>query len=188
MDNIALVDMDGTLCDYDAALRHQVHRILGEQADPWDPKHKNLVDMIKSYPGFWRDLPRIPFGLEIVDYLQCTGWQVHILTKGPHRTTSAWTEKVEWCREWLPGIPVTITEDKGLVYGKILFDDWPDYCSAWLKWRSNGLVIMPKYDYNEKFALDNPKSIIRGGFDNIDQVKAAIDSAANRKPGESLRV
>ena len=180
---IALVDMDGTLCNYEGSLNEKVKDVIGSQANIWDPKYKKLVALIKSQPGFWYDLPVIDFGMSIVKYLQEKDWEVHILTKGPYKTTSAWTEKVEWCRHWLPGVPVTITEDKSLVYGRILFDDFPKYCEAWLKWRPRGLVIMPKYEYNIGFDGKYPVNVIRGGYDNIDDVRRAIDTAAVRKAG-----
>jgi len=47
---------------------------------------------------------------------------------------------------------VTITMDKGLVYGRLLVDDYPDYVSAWLRWRKRAFVIMPAHPWNEGFA------------------------------------
>jgi 5'-nucleotidase len=46
---------------------------------------------------------------------------------------------------------VTITMDKGLVYGKVLVDDYPEYALRWLKWRKRGLVIMPNQPWNQGF-------------------------------------
>lgn len=185
MNNIALVDMDGTLCDYEGTLNSKMQEVLGEKVETWDPKYKRLVDLIKSHPGFWYDLPPIQFGMDLVKYFQKTDWEVHILTKGPYHATSAWSEKVEWCRHFLPGTPVTITENKSLVYGRILFDDWPVYCRSWLKWRPRGLVIMPRYDYNKEFEREHPGSVIRAEYANFDEVKSIVDSVAKRKPGET---
>ena len=49
-------------------------------------------------------------------------------------------EKVQWCDRHLADFPhqITITMDKGLVYGKLLVDDWPDYVLRWLRWRKRG--------------------------------------------------
>ena len=64
----------------------------------------------------------------------------------------AWGEKLEWCRLHLPeDVQVTLTEDKGLVYGRVLVDDWPPYVLRWLEWRKRGLVIMPAREWNEGF-------------------------------------
>ena len=178
--------MDGTLCDYQGTLKEKLEFLLGEEASIHDPKYKNLVDLIKSTDGFWRNLPIIESGMHVVNLLTIHGFQVNILTKGPYRTVSAWTEKVEWCRKHLPDIPVTITEDKSLTYGKILFDDWPPYCRGWIKYRPRGLVLMPAYHYNEEFAKEFPTQVVRVTGDNWDEVEAAIKRAADRLPGEDL--
>ena len=39
--------------------------------------------------------------------------------------------EAQWCQHHLPGVPVTITMDKGLVYGKVLVDDYPPYVERW---------------------------------------------------------
>jgi 5'-nucleotidase len=36
-------------------------------------------------------------------------------------------EKVEWCRQHLPGTSLAITEDKGVIAGDVLAEDWPPY-------------------------------------------------------------
>lgn len=196
--NTALVDMDGTLCDYERAIKFKLLEIFGIDCAKeimnggWNlDKYKAAVNTIKKVPGFWRGLHRIELGFKIVDMLKANGFELHVLTKGPYKTTSAWTEKVEWCRDNLPGVPVTITEDKGLMYGKILVDDWPEYCEKWLKWRPRGLVIMPAYEYNKGFELKYPGQVIRTeGLDghDLDYVEAAIKKVASRGSGEKLDI
>jgi len=183
---IALVDMDGTLCNYEGELEAQLFNLLGVSVSPHDKKYTKLVDLIKRQDGFWRNLPPLPVGFTILDFLKDAGFDIHILTKGPYRTTSAWTEKVEWCRRYLPGTPVTITENKGMVYGRILVDDWPSYCESWLQFRPRGLVLMPAYDYNEGFDSKYPGQVVRVTSTNWKEVKSAIDRAANRLSGEPL--
>jgi 5'(3')-deoxyribonucleotidase len=186
MNRIAQVDMDATLCDYAGAMNKKLKEILGEEADWMDPKYKKVVDLIKLQPGFWKGLKPIPSGFKVVNLLQDNGFQVNILTKGPYRTISAWSEKVEWCRFHLPGVPVTITENKGLVYGRILVDDWPPYCQQWLEWRPRGLVLMPSYPYNKNFSKDYPGQVVYISEDNWANVESAIQSVAIRKVGEPL--
>lgn len=183
---IALVDMDGTLCDYRSAVEAELERLLGEPVNMHDDKYKALVDLIKRQDGFWRNLETIELGMTVLKLLQSAGFEIHVLTKGPYRTTSAWTEKVEWCRERLPGVPVTITENKGIVYGRVLFDDWPPYCEAWLKFRPRGLILMPAYPYNEGFDEKYPGQVVRVTEDNLGTVAQAIDKAAKRLPGDPL--
>jgi 5'(3')-deoxyribonucleotidase len=112
--------------------------------------------LIQDQPGWWRNLEPLELGLEIVEALSVLGFRLMVLTKGPSkRNAGCWTEKVEWCRKHLPSVPVTITEDKGLVYGKILVDDWPAYVDRWLEWRPRGLVLMPAHPWNEGYSHPN---------------------------------
>lgn len=185
--NIALVDMDQTLCDYEGAVQAKLKELYGEEAGAWWlNKNEKVVDLIKKVPGFWRTLPKIGLGFKILEILKENSFNLHVLSKGPYKTTGAWTEKVEWCREHLPGVPVTITEDKGLMYGKLLVDDWPPYCEAWLKFRPRGLVIMPAYSYNEGFDVLHPNQVIRATENNLEEVRKLIEKVAKRQSGESL--
>lgn len=168
---IALVDMDQTLCDYEGAMLSELKKVVAYHSLE---ANKPIVDIIKKVPGFWRNLPKIELGFKIINLLKSYGYDIHILSKGPYNTTSAWTEKVEWCRYHLPGVPVTITENKGLVYGKILVDDWPEYCEQWLAYRPRGQVIMPAYHYNEGFDKKYPGRVVRTDGTNLDRVEEII--------------
>ena len=160
---IALVDLDGTLADFDSAMeqRLSVLRSPDEPSHPPEAGWKNLPDwlearraLVKSSPGFWTSLPRITDGFAVLEKIQQAGFETHILTKGPFSSPNAWTEKVSWARVHAPDIPVTITEDKGLIYGRVLFDDWPPYIERWLEWRPRGLVVMLDQPWNQGF--DHP--------------------------------
>mgnify|MGYP002785129769 FL=1 len=154
--------MDGTVADYNLSMRNYLLDIASPN-DPELPENfhdapsyiEKRSDLIKKQPGFWRNLPRIEAGFHVLDILKSLDYSLVVLTKGPTKTTSAWTEKRDWCHEHLPGVPVTITEDKGLVYGNILFDDFPPYIEAWLEYRPRGKVIMLDYPWNKDF--DNSK-------------------------------
>ena len=173
---IALVDMDQTLCDYEGTIKNKIKEYLQNQdlvicnLDYYE----EIASKIKKTPGFWKTLPEIELGFKIINILKSYGYDIHVLTKGPYNTTSAWTEKVEWCREHLPGVPVTITENKSLVYGKILVDDWPEYCEQWLKHRPRGQVIMPAYSYNEGFDKKYHGRVIRTDGTNLNRVEEII--------------
>lgn len=52
---------------------------------------------------------------------------------------------------------VTITEDKSLVFGKVLVDDSPDYIRDWLKGHRHGWGILPAHPTNEGF--QHPRAI-----------------------------
>jgi 5'-nucleotidase len=91
---------------------------------------------------------------------------------------------VEWCRRHLGAeTPVHITEDKGLVYGKFLYDDFPEYCLSWLRHRPRGLVIMPETSWNKDF---NHAQVLKYSGKNLDEVRQALLICLQRKKGEPL--
>lgn len=163
-DRIALVDMDGTIADYERAMERDYDKLISpgdltfQEAsttygkDDWPDHLWSRRDVIQRQPGWWRNLERLAVGFEIIEVLRHFDFELNIATKGPSSKSNAWAEKLEWVREHLPHTNVHITEDKSLLYGKILVDDWPSYASAWLRHRPRGLVIMPAHHYNEHFA------------------------------------
>lgn len=189
-DPVALLDMDGTVADYTGAIIRDLEKLrapceTGPLIYPKDqePEHiKARIRLIREKPGWWRNLEKLEQGFKVVEMLKKIGFHIHVLTKGPWTNPNSWTEKVLWCREHLADIPVTITENKGLVYGRVLVDDWPPYLRSWLAWRPRGLVIMPAQPWNEDFEHPN---VIRFS-DNDEEVYAALEAAAARGNGEEL--
>jgi len=163
-DRIALVDMDDTLADYEAAMASAYNKMIApgemtyEEAsrtysrDDWPDYLWNRMDAIKRRPGWWRELPPIEAGFEIVEVLRSMDFDLHIATAGPSSKSQAWAEKLDWAREHIPDASVHVTEDKSLLYGKVLVDDWPPYAMEWLKHRPRGLVVMPAHHYNKECA------------------------------------
>jgi hypothetical protein len=74
-----------------------------------------------------------------------------------------------------------------MVYGKALVDDYPPYVEKWLKYRPNGLVLMPAHDYNAGFRHPN---VIRvtDVQEDIEYAACAIHLAFKRKHGEPLNL
>jgi len=169
---VALIDMDGTVADFDRAMQRDLARLAspgemvpllgpGGDMDPaWLKARKKLI---KTQPGWWRNLPEHGTGMGVYAHLRDAGFTMMVLTKGPHTSTHAWTEKVEWCRHHIPDALITITEDKGLVYGKVLVDDWPNYGIRWLQWRPRGLLIVPAWSWNtlDKYPEELHPNILR---------------------------
>ena len=185
-EKVALVDLDGTLVDYAGRMAADLAAMASPGEPTWSPWAPDLpawlerrMDAIKRQPGWWSGLPDFRLGHDLLAMLREIGFDVHVLTKGPHRTTAAWTEKVEWCRRRLPAdVKVTVTEDKGLVYGRVLVDDWPEYLLRWLEWRPRGLGIMPAHGYNADFR--HPR-VVRYDGANADEVRAALQAAYERE-------
>lgn len=147
---LALLDMDGTLADYDASIRDAMFSNRELQALGLD-KARHLIS---AQPGFFLNLNPMPDGFLIMEGLRALGFSFHVATKGPRSKPLAWTEKLLWCDKYLPGIPVTITSDKSLIRGDVLVDDWPPYVEAWLHANPNGLAIMPLRSYNDAWVED----------------------------------
>jgi hypothetical protein len=191
-ENIALFDLDGSLANYDKALL----AALPALAAPGDPllTHarqaeripyiKARIDLITRQPNWWLDLEPIPLGFQILQLCKEIGFQIHVLTQGPKNKPLAWKEKVEWCQKHLgTDIDIHITRNKGMVYGKILYDDYPNYMSKWLAHRPRGLGIMPVTEDNHNFKHEQ---VILWDGTNLDEVAERLHAAYRRQPGEKL--
>lgn len=184
---IALFDLDGTLVDFDRAMRDGLARMLSpgesritEETNIWSEERPWLEErkrLIKTQPGWWANLPVFQLGWDVLAEARDIGFDINILTKGPYNTTSAWTEKVDWCRRHVPYTKVTITEDKSLVYGRVLVDDWPKYVEPWLANRPRGIVIMPAQPWNKDF---KHARALRYDGTNRTEVRAALVQAFER--------
>lgn len=167
MPAIALIDIDSTLANYDEAICRDMAKIASPNDPPYVPHARNQEpffeareDLIRRQPGWWLNLDPIEANFKMVDFLQETGFCLHILTKDPASKPLAWKEKVEWVNKYvsnryISSVQITVTQDKSLVYGRVLFDDFPPYCERWLKYRPRGLVIMPTHSGNKDFIHPN---------------------------------
>lgn len=195
MDLIALIDMDGTLADYDRTLLADLKALASpDEPEPklsWNdtvPYLEARMRLIKTQPGWWLNLPKLWAGFEILDELRRQGFQVHVLTKGPRHTASAWSEKLLWCQRNLSeGFGMSITSDKGLVYGRVLVDDYPPYMERWLENRPRGLGLMPEAEYNKGFEHPNVLKYSDAKLRSEDwryALRTKLREAFDRKGGE----
>lgn len=193
-DKIALFDMDGTLADYDqklaqdlALLRHtnEPEEDLNWTTEDERPDYiKARIRLVKSQPGWWESLAEIPSGFLLLWLAKKVGFTVHVLTKGPRRLPFAWGEKLQWCQKHIaPDVDITITHDKGIVYGRVLVDDYPEYMDRWLKHRPRGLGLMPATDYNVGYQHSNviryPLTMVSGDLDYL-RIKRALEKVYER--------
>jgi 5'(3')-deoxyribonucleotidase len=197
-DTIALIDLDGTVADYDAALKEAMARLQAPEEEPYrarpatgeEPAHVEARRLlIQRQPGFWRDLQPLPLGFQVVDDLRALGFVLHVLTKGPTTTPNAWSEKVEWCRHHLPDAFVTVTSDKSLVYGRVLVDDYPPYFTKWLQVRPRGVVVCVAHPWNEPYARGGAQehpNVLRYDGANRDELRARLKWAYEREAGARL--
>jgi 5'-nucleotidase len=191
-DRIALFDMDGSLADFNGAMRRDLEALRSPGEEPIGddfyrleelPHMKRRMQIIKAQPGWWLELEPIEMGMRILRLAQEIGYRCDILTKGPSSHPTAWKEKVEWCRRHLGDIDVHIVTNKSLVYGTMLYDDFHGFMSGWLSTRPRGLGIMPS-DSGPR-VLDHPNLIYWDG-QNFDQVREAMIRAYEREPAQEL--
>lgn len=194
-DAIALIDLDGTLTDYHSAMLGEL-ALLAAPGDPtqyspgWSNTHADAeripwmearCDLIKRQPGFWRNMRPIADGFRVVELLRELEFELMILSRGPIRTTSAWTEKADWCREHIPDAAITITHDKSHYYGRVLFDDYPSYVTPWLAHRPRGLVLMLEQPWNRDFEHPQVLKVPRPFTDeHVPAIRAALVHARDR--------
>ncbi len=184
--HVALFDLDGTLADYDRQMRRDLEAIKapGEPDYPLHdrsaPKYFGVrLDLIKAQPGWWLSLPRLSLGFHVLQLVEELGFEIQIMTKGPHNTPSAWMEKVQWCRENIsPAVKVTVTEDKSLAYGHVLVDDTPAYVETWLERNRQGVGIVPAQPANAGF--EHP-GVVRYDGMNLDEVRQALQSVRSAR-------
>jgi 5'-nucleotidase len=174
---IGLFDMDGTLADFDGAIKAGLAKmrspgepepndIYGDEDNaPWMKERRRAI---KQRPGFWFELEPLKLGFDVLQIAQDMNFTNHILSKGPAWQSAAWSEKHQWCNKYVPGTPIILAQDKGLIYGKMLCDDWPPYFMRWLEWRPRGLVVSVEQPWNK--GIKHPNVVIYNG-ENIDEVK-----------------
>lgn len=182
----ALVDLDGTLADFEWEMTRNLEELAapGEPARAWDhdkePPHiKARRRLIKKLPGFWSGLREMRDGFDVLDLLVREGYAINVLTKAPAKNYPVWSEKAQWCDEHLSWAKprITMTEDKEGVDGDLLLDDWPEYVGPWLDAHPDGWVIMPAHDYNKGYR--HPRCLRYDGR-NLAAVKALVAKIKER--------
>jgi 5'-nucleotidase len=198
-DRIALVDLDGTVADYDKALGEGMRKLQAPNEPPYKDRYSGGVEpdyiearrkVITSVPGFWTGLEKLSLGFEVVEEMEKLGFGIHVLTKGPKKNSLAWMEKNDWCLKHLPEATVTVTGRKSLVYGRVLFDDFPPYFLSWLKVRPRGLVICLAHPWNEGFAKGGDQAhpnVLRYDGTDLLELREALRRSYERGPGEGLQ-
>lgn len=194
--HVALLDMDGSVADYDGGLKVYFDKMrspndpdldhLPDGNPPWLEARRQVVSRL---PGFWRNLSPLPNGFRIVRALEEVGFDIHVLTKGPSTKSQAWAEKLDWCREHLPNASVSITERKDLTYGRVLVDDWMPYGLSWLRHRPRGVLIVPAQRWNVGCESLDPQRIFRydGIVDDADLVNV-LRAVKSRRDEESVQL
>lgn len=150
--NIALLDMDGTVCRWHERLDKDLNDLLGQDRAKLPPETITKIEhLIRKQTGWYFNLEPIELGFKIVEVLREVGFTIMVATKATPKAANAWSEKAAWCMKYFPHAQVTVTEDKTLLYGKLLVDDYPKFADPWLKKRPRGYVIMPDQPWNQGY-------------------------------------
>lgn len=193
-ENLALFDLDGSLANYDKAMMAALEllRSPGEEpiTDLWAsesmPWIKNRKDALSRIPGYWINLEPIPEGFAVYNAAIEIGFRTMVLTQCPAKKYYAAKEKIEWIHKHLgEDVPFDLTREKKGRYGKLLYDDYPDYMDQWLSKRPRGLGIMPVNESNKNYR--HPQ-VIRYDGTNLEYVKAVLRHVYNRKHNQPLEL
>jgi 5'-nucleotidase len=196
-DRIALFDLDGSLADFEGALRTRMNALrsqsevaITEETDLHElerehPYIRARMDLVKAQPGFWRNLEPLADGFVVLAEAIRLGFAINVLSKGPSRLSVAWAEKHEWCLQQplLADAAIHLTMNKALTYGLVLYDDFPPYMDAWLANRPRGLGIMPVRPYNVDYVHPN---VVKWDGSNLAAVIRAMETAHQRAAGAPL--
>lgn len=189
---ILLFDLDGTLADYDESLLRELDALASPNEPTYDihshdtPKwFCNRIKLIRKQPGWWRNLKELAIGFEILHIAIGIGFEIHVLTKGPKKSSNAWTEKFEWCQEHLPSAcNITITRNKSTTYGLGLVDDYRPFLEGWLEHRPRGYCIQP-VDPNKSLDDWHPRVVqYDGSSAQMAKVRKVLKGIYVREPGE----
>lgn len=185
LDKVALIDLDNTVVDHEGQLKQDIHDTLGKDYCNVSAKVREQIGyLVKNKPGWWANLQPLTYGMSIVQLLRENGFRLVICSKGPRRAVGAWSEKVQWVQQYIPDADIVLTQDKSLVYGRILVDDWPDYIKPWLDVRPRGIVLMPATAQNKKFK--HPRVYRMEGYGDIVKIRPILRRIYARKSGKEL--
>lgn len=198
IENVGLFDLDSSLADFEKALLRDLRAVQSPDEPPltganlWEmeqlPHIRARMDLIKSVPGWWFKLQPILKGFAVYKLAADLEFRNEILTKGPRTKSRAWMEKVDWCLHHFGNeVDIHIVMNKGRVYGKFLYDDYPAYMDQWLKHRPRGLGIMPTTAQNADYR--HPQVIKWDGRqETFDYIGRMLVRVRDRAPGEPLNL
>lgn len=196
---IGLFDLDGTLANYEKAMRSWLDRLKSLEEPDFEIHAREpsyfyeRQRIIRRQPGFWRSLEPVELGLRVLRIAQEVGFSnFHACTRAPSDCPSAWSEKFEWVQQQkvaglLPkDMKITITEDKGTVYGRFLCDDHIPFLNRWLQHRKRGLAILVTPDCASINQSKLHPNIFCFDGNQESQLRNRLEIAFSRKSGDSL--
>lgn len=158
--NTILLDMDNITVDMLPCWLRQYWALTGEKlveanVTQWDApslvKHPEIMEGLLELPGFFYNLPIMPYAKEYINKLIADGYEVIFLTQPPRRADHAVKDKRAWILSHFPKFDMTnviFAHKKYLIKGDVLFDDRPTHLNEWKKHNPQGIAAMIEYPYN----------------------------------------
>ena len=110
---IIYVDMDNVLVDFPSAFKH------------YDPQYLDTIDDKDEIDGIFSKMEPMQHAIAAVEFL-ATHFDVFILSTAPWNNPSAWTDKLNWIKKYLPEVchkKLILSHNKQLNIGDYLIDD-----------------------------------------------------------------
>ena len=111
---ILYIDMDGVIVDFTSAFAKLDNEILNQYKD-------NEEDI----PGIFSLMEAMPDAIQSVELL-AKHFDIYILSTAPWDNSSAWTDKIDWLKKYLPEVAykkLILSHNKNLNKGDYLIDD-----------------------------------------------------------------
>lgn len=175
-----LIDMDGTICDWNTWFDNHVDDLFPELAERL-PRAKDARDFdlfkglgveeaaalthVFNHQGFYADIPPIEGAVEAVTEMYAAGHTVNFVTSPWYTNTTCMQDKADWILNYFgeSGLnDLIITKDKTTIRGDFLIDDKPEVSGKQTpEWRH----ILFDQPYNRHIYKPRIKS-----WDNWEQV------------------
>lgn len=158
---VILCDLDGIVADLHAPWLDWINRRVGTQLVKTDireyqmdrlpvSKDVNVHDFLNQ-PGAYRNLPPVDGALETLQRLEDDGHHVLIATTPVKRPEST-TEKLEWCRLYLPWLShrrIYVGGEKDRIMADVFIDDDPKNLREFRARQPQAYLVTIAWPYNE---------------------------------------
>lgn len=163
---IALVDLDGVLCDFLSSVCLVHGTTPQELFKTWEPGEFDCAlplgvdddtfwENINVDPFFWHGMDWMPDGREILKAVESrVGKDYTFLLSSPSRSPTAWSGKAWWVQKHIPEYrkKLILTESKHAVAGpkKVLIDDRDDNVKSFREAGGDAILLPRRWNSGHK--------------------------------------
>jgi len=168
-----LVDMDGTICDWNGWFDNHVDDLYPQFASIIPRKEDNksfdmwaghtlevqeAITHIFNYENFYADIPEIPGAMDALKQMDAEGHNVSLVTSPWWYNNTCLEDKKNWVKnhlgeEWMDSL--IITKDKTKIRGDFLIDDKPEIHGRYDVHQRQWIHILFDQPYNRQ--IDRPR-------------------------------